>query len=112
MFRLGEGLEIVTLMVAEDRMEAESIKELLIQQGIRSVLKENGADQHLRIIGGDSRDSLNGIEVIVSIKDIERAYHVLEEAGYFGELEDLTDEELEELALSMEEITGLEDEES
>ena len=97
--------------MTETMRDAEQVKELLDQGGVKCVLRERGADQHLRIIGGGNLHSLHGVEILIKPEDAQRAAQILTEAGFFGETEELTDEELEELAMSMPEITGLEDEE-
>lgn len=108
MFSYREGLEITTLMVVENMEDAQAIQAELLRQGIRSVLRESGSDQDMLIV---SNDSLGGVEIIINSADAERAVEILYEAGFYTDTEELTDEELEALALSMEEITGMPEEE-
>ena len=102
--------EIMVLMTCGTLSEAQLVQSGLAEAGIRCALREPGADDHLKIISAKSHQI--GVQVLVNTEDAETAMEVLSHAGFFQESEELTDEELEELALSMAEITGLEDEEN
>ena len=109
MFSRRKEPEIAVLMTCADLADAEQVRSFLSAAGIRCVLRELGSDDHLRIISGGS--GRQGVQILVNAEDAEPSMDALAEAGYFQETEELTDEELEELAMSMEEITGLEGEE-
>ena len=109
MFGIKEGLDITTLTYTATREEADAVVELLAAQGIRAAVREDEAEQSMLIVSEGM--GMPGFAVLINAADAEDASQILFDAGIFGETEELTDEELEELAMSMAEITGLEDEE-
>ncbi|MBQ6360332.1 MAG: hypothetical protein IJJ25_04205 [Lachnospiraceae bacterium] len=109
-FRRNKEPEVVTFTVANSMEEAEAVMELLAENGIRSVVRDRASEEDLMIVSSGS--AARGIGIVIRAEDAERAAQVLmENMPSEEESEELTDEELEELAMSMEEITGLEDEE-
>ena len=110
-FRRNKEPEVVTFTVANSMEEAEAVMELLAENGIRSVVRDRASEEDLMIVSSGS--AARGIGIVIRAEDAERAAQVLmENMPSEEESEELTDEELEELAMSMEEITGLEEEEA
>ena len=105
MFSRRKKPEIISLTVTETREEAEQIQILLQQEGIRSVIRDRSAEPELELTGYSMVEGMTGVEILLNPEDAERAVEILRSAGYFEETEELTDEELEALALSMPEIT-------
>ncbi len=96
--------EIISLTVTETREEAEQIQNMLQQDGIRSVLRDRSAEPELELTGYNHVNGMTGVEILINPEDAELAVGILRVAGVFEETEELTDEELEALALSMPEI--------
>ncbi len=103
--------EIVTLTVVSSMEDAEAIVSFLAENGIKSVIRDRAEEEEFMIVS-DFRPG-GGLGIIVKGEDAEQAAELLAASVLAEEEEEeLTDEELEELAMSMAEITGLEDEEN
>ena len=98
MFRKG-GLkdpELVLIYNTASKWEADQAKSLLEKEGIPALLmdREDSGD-YLRVLGFGSPF---GVDVYVNRSHADRAARLLEEA--FSELEDVSEEELAQLAMS------------
>lgn len=109
-FRKKKEPEVVTFTVVQSREEAEAVLELLAENGIKAVARDRESEESFLIVSSGSAGG--GIGILINGEDAERAAQILaENLPAEEEYEELTDEELEELAMSMEEITGLPEEE-
>ena len=109
-FRRNKEPEVVTLTVANTMEEAEAFMNLLAENGIKSVARDRAGEEDLMIVSSGSAS--HGTGILIRAEDAERAAQIfMENMPSEEDYEELTDEELEELAMSMEEITGLEEEE-
>ena len=109
-FRKKKEPEVVTFTVVQSREEAEAVMELLAENGIKAVARDRESEESFLIVS--SGNAGGGIGILINGEDAERAAAIVaENVPDEEEYEELTDEELEELAMSMEEITGLPEEE-
>ena len=98
MFRKGsiQDPELVMIYNTGSKWEADQAKSLLENEGIPALLmdREDSGD-YLRVLGFGSPF---GVDVYVNRKHAEQAKRLIEEA--FSEMEDISEEELAELAMN------------